>query len=82
MAYYDYFCDANGQTVEVRHGMSESVETWGELCERAGLEPGATPVDSPVARKLSAAIPLTGRSSATGSGAEPPCGSSCGCDWN
>lgn len=82
MPYYDYFCSANGQTVEVRHGMSDSVETRGELCDRTGLEPGATPVDSPVQRKLTAAVPLTGRSSDTGSGAEPPCGSSCGCDWN
>ena len=82
MPYYDYFCDTNGRTLEVRHGISESVETWGELCERLGIEPGTTPADSPVERKLSGAIPLTGRAGDSSSSAEPPCGPSCGCAFN
>lgn len=50
MPTYDYRCDANGRVVEVKHAMSEDLATWGELCERAGIEPGATPVDAPVSR--------------------------------
>ena len=50
MPTYDYFCDANGRQVEVTHKMSEEIATWGELCQRAGLEPGDTPADSPVRR--------------------------------
>lgn len=50
MPTYDYFCDANGRKVEVTHKMSEELTTWGELCSRAGLEPGDTSPDSPVRR--------------------------------
>ena len=50
MPTYDYHCDANGQTVQVQHRMSEEVTTWGELCTRAAIEPGDTPADSPVAK--------------------------------
>lgn len=52
MPTYDYRCESNGRTVEVRHGMSESIRTWGELCERARIEPGETPADSPVTRLI------------------------------
>ncbi len=51
MPSYDYYCAENGKTVEVRHGMNELLATWGDVCERAGMEPGATPASSPV-RKL------------------------------
>lgn len=50
MPTYDYACEANGRVVEVRHRMSERLQTWGELCERAAVEPGDTPLDAPVAR--------------------------------
>jgi len=50
MPTYDYFCEANGRKVEAVHKMSENLDTWGELCEKAGLEPGETPSDSPVKR--------------------------------
>ena len=43
MPTYDYRCDANGRTLEVSHRMSESLSTWGELCERAGIRPGRDP---------------------------------------
>lgn len=84
MPYYDYHCDANGRTVEVRHRMSERVETWGELCELAGLDPADTALDVPVRRKVTAGIPLTGRGAEPGGdpAAEPPCGPACGCGWN
>jgi hypothetical protein len=52
MPTYDYRCEANGRVVEVRHGMSESVRNWGELCERAHLDCGDTPADTPVTRLI------------------------------
>lgn len=52
MPSYDYRCEANGQVVEVRHSMSESLATWGEVCERAGLEVGDTSADAPVQRLI------------------------------
>ncbi len=50
MPTYDYLCEANGRRVEVSHKMSEQIDTWGELCERAGIEPGETPPESSVKR--------------------------------
>ena len=76
MPYYEYHCASNGRTLEVRHGMSERVETWGELVGRAGIETGSTPPDTPVEKLLSAPVPLTS------SGAEDSfqgCGSGCAC---
>ena len=52
MPTYEYICPDNGQCVEVRHRISEKLETWGELCERAEVSPGETPLDAPVQRKL------------------------------
>jgi predicted nucleic acid-binding Zn ribbon protein len=64
MPTYDYFCEQNGQTVEVSHRMAEQLHSWGELCRRAGIEPGSTPAAAPV-RKLLAAVAVHGsRSSA------------------
>ncbi|MCX7626023.1 MAG: hypothetical protein N2Z21_07420 [Candidatus Sumerlaeaceae bacterium] len=34
------------------HKMSERIKTWGELCQAAGLDPGETPLDSPVEKLL------------------------------
>lgn len=56
MPIYEYRCAANERTVEVRHGMAEELRTWGELCERAGLEPGDVRPSEPVERLLSAAL--------------------------
>ena len=52
MATYDYRCDANGRVVEVKHPMSVLLKTWGELCERAGMDLGETSPDSPVSRLI------------------------------
>ena len=81
MALYDYYCEANERTVEVRHSMSESVKTWGELCEAAGIETGDTPVEAPIRRLMSAPVPMTGGSTTSGGGAAP-CGPSCGCAFD
>lgn len=78
MPYYEYRCGANGRTLEVRHGMAERLQTWGDLASLAGLDPGDTPIDEPVERLLSAPVPLK----SPGQGPEGGfrgCGSGCGC---
>jgi hypothetical protein len=52
MPTYDYYCEANGQMVEVIHRISETMNTWGELCEKVGVEPGSTAVDAVVTRHI------------------------------
>ncbi len=76
MPTYDYRCEANGRVVEVQHRISEAVATWGELCERAGIEPGDTPSDAPVVKLATGGNVVSSRS--LGSGAAPAC-SSGGC---
>jgi hypothetical protein len=77
MPTYDYRCDANNRVVEVSHRMSESLSTWGELCARAGLQPGETPTESPVYRLATGGNIVS--SNSLGSGAGPACsaGSCC-----
>ena len=50
MPLYDYHCESNGIVIEVHHSMSESIKTWGELCEQSKHPIGDTPADTPVAR--------------------------------
>ena len=78
MPSYDYLCEANGQVLEVKHSMSEAVKTWGELCERAGIDCGDTPAESPV-NKLATGGQVVKRSS-LGSGTASACdsGGCCG----
>ena len=52
MPRYDYHCEANGRTVEVRHGFDEKLLTWREVCERAGIPRGDTPADAPVEKVI------------------------------
>lgn len=52
MPTYDYRCEANGQVVEVVHRISETITNWGELCVRAGIDPGETPANAPVVRHI------------------------------
>ena len=54
MPRYDYRCPATGRVVEVRHGMNEKLETWGELCALAGLDPGGVSPEAPVERVIHA----------------------------
>ncbi len=53
MPTYDYYCDTNGRKLEVTHKMSESIRSWGELCERAHIDLGDTPSDTPVRKLIS-----------------------------
>jgi hypothetical protein len=75
MPSYDYYCPANDLTIEVSHRMNETVSTWGELCEKSGQEPGSTPLESPVEKKITCCQISTKRSEP-----ELPCGrDTCGC---
>ena len=76
MPSYDYYCEANGRTVEVSHPMSENMDTWGDLCARAGLDTGDTPASTPVKRLITGGAVIGSRSSAS---AEPPCASGSCC---
>ncbi|MGR9107117.1 MAG: zinc ribbon domain-containing protein [Gammaproteobacteria bacterium] len=50
MPTYDYRCDTTGEVFEVKHRMQEVLKTWGELCERTGIDPGDVAPDSSVTR--------------------------------
>jgi predicted nucleic acid-binding Zn ribbon protein len=52
MPKYDYYCEANGETVEVSHPMQDRLTTWGEVCARAGIAQGATSADEPVKKLI------------------------------
>jgi hypothetical protein len=73
MPLYNYRCPINGEQVEVRHGMSETIATWGELCRRAGRDPGTTPADAPVERVVAGGILISKRPPAGGH----TCGEGC-----
>lgn len=60
MPTYEYYCPANRQTLEVMHGMSRTISTWGELCELADAKPGKTAVSEPVEKLLGAGMVVTG----------------------
>ena len=66
MPKYDYRCELNGQTVEVSHPMSRVVSTWGELCQLASMETGATPASTPVHKIISGGFVATGARSEPG----------------
>jgi len=76
MPTYDYRCTTNGQVIEVKHAMSETLTTWGEVCNHAGIELGNTPANSPVERLITGGQFV--RSSAL-KNAEPSCASGSCC---
>ena len=72
MPSYDYRCEQNGQVVEVVHKMSEKLSTWGEVCEKAGMELGDTPAETPVVRLITGGNVIS--SSALSNPEAPACG--------
>ena len=80
MPPYDYRCDANGRTLEVRHAMNKKLRTWGELCALLDMDPGTTRAREPVRKVITGGNVV--KREALGSGAAPPCeggsGPSCG----
>ena len=78
MPHYEYHCASNGHTVEVRHGMNERLETWGEVARLSDRDPGDTPKDAPVERIMSAPVPHQRSGGSRGMGPQG-CGSGCAC---
>ena len=82
MPTYEYYCEANGKTIEVMHSMSRELETWGEVCELVEKDCGETPQESPIIRQLSAIaslLPKGGTGPRGGSGGSCCGGGGCGC---
>jgi len=48
MPLYDYYCEANDQTIEVVHSLSKKIEFWAELCYYAQVPLGDTDPEAPV----------------------------------
>jgi len=79
MPTYDYRCEQNSRTVTVQHGMKEAIRNWGELCQRAGLEPGDTPATAIVERVISGGIALPIASAVPSLPMAGCCGNPTGC---
>jgi hypothetical protein len=81
MPTYEYYCETNGQTVEVLHGMGSTLSSWGELCIVAGIDTGETPENTPVERMLSAVslLPKKGEGGNSTGGCCGGGGGGCGC---
>lgn len=77
MPTYDYRCEANQAIYEVKHAISESLSSWGELCERAGIDPGDIAPDSEVTRLISGGGVV--RSGSLKNPEAPPCMTGGGC---
>ncbi|MCC7410137.1 MAG: zinc ribbon domain-containing protein [Gammaproteobacteria bacterium] len=52
MPRYDYFCEANARTVEVRHPMHVQLGFWGQVCYAAQIPLGDTDPLAPVRKVL------------------------------
>lgn len=50
MPVYDYYCEANGQTVELSHPVDTELRIWGEVCYVARIPLGDTDALAPVRR--------------------------------
>lgn len=62
MPNYDYFCETNGKTVEVYHGINTKLKTWGEVCFAAQAPLGDTDVLAPVRlviRPVAISVPIS-----------------------
>lgn len=82
MPTYEYYCEANGESLDVIHSMQTELTSWGELCEVAGVDCGETPKDAPIMRQLSAIaslVPKGGKGPRGGSGGGCCGGGGCGC---
>ena len=54
MPTYDYFCEANGRTIETVHSVRVTLKTWGEICYAAQIPLGDTDPQAPVQKLISA----------------------------
>ena len=53
MPVYDYFCEQNGHTIAVKHGIEVELQTWGEVCYAAQVAMGETDFLAPVRKVIS-----------------------------
>ncbi len=79
MPTYDYRCETNGRVLEVSHRMSEQLATWGELCERVGIELADTPADAPVQRLATGGNLISSSNLGSGAVPAPACGTGACC---
>jgi hypothetical protein len=71
------FAAGAGAVIEVQHKMAEQLQTWGELCDRAGIARGRTNPKAAVEKLMSAGFVSTGAKESPCDA--PVCGSgSCG----
>ncbi len=80
MPTYDYQCPANGQIFEVKHRISETVSTWGELCALTGMDCGDLPANSAVNKLANGGQVVS--SSSLGNPTAPACASGPCCGRN
>lgn len=62
MPVYEYYCEENGRSVQVRHGIDVELTTWGEVCYAGQVDMGDTDFLAPVRKVLSPpaiAIPVS-----------------------
>ncbi|MCU7796143.1 MAG: zinc ribbon domain-containing protein [Candidatus Thiodiazotropha sp. (ex Semelilucina semeliformis)] len=74
MPTYDYYCEANGRKVEVSHKIDTTITTWEALANLAGIDPGDTPLETPVKKLISGAAVVNSK---TLSNPEPACAGGC-----
>lgn len=74
MPTYDYRCATNDRVLEVQHRMSEVLHNWGELCERAGIDLGDTPAETPVERLATGGNVISSNRMGSGASPAPSCG--------
>ena len=79
MITYDYYCDANGETVTVSHSIKETLTNWGELCSLAKHRMGETPPYAPVRRLISYEEPKPDESTLSMFSKNKSHGDGCGC---
>ncbi len=77
MPTYDYRCSATGECFEVRHGMSDKLHTWSQLCEKTGMDLGSVDPDSPVERLATGGQVV--KSGSLKNPELPPCATGGGC---
>ena len=78
MPTYEYFCPANGRSVEVLHPMSKTLATWGDVCAAQDLDPADTAPETPVEKKWGAGVVLTNSRAELNDGPAGPPGGCCG----
>lgn len=71
MPSYDYYCEANGVTVEVSHPIRDRLTTWEAVCGAAGIPVGDTLPNASVTRLISRAGVI--QSGALRNPEAPPC---------